>query len=165
MLSPQVMFQLSYIVRARSLGIDITPIISHKLVCCVSQEDIVADALTVRENLMFSTMLRLPVNTPPCVRRARVRKVIQELNLAQCADTRVRHSLAKFRNYKAIRIRGSDITINSSFFFSFFFCWVQVGRNTLGGLGLGLWKLLNILIIRYYISNKFISCELSSDKY
>ena len=45
--------------------------------------------LTVRENLHFSAALRLPATTSWRQRRERVEKVINELGLSACADTKV----------------------------------------------------------------------------
>ena len=45
--------------------------------------------LSVRENLLFSAALRLPSSTSWDQRRDRVEKVIQELGLDRCADTKV----------------------------------------------------------------------------
>ena len=56
----------------------------------MQQEDTSLGTLTVRENLMFSAELRVPreYNTSAeC--RARVERVVEELNLAKCADSLV----------------------------------------------------------------------------
>ena len=45
--------------------------------------------LTVRENLHFSAALRLPSHTTCKQRKERVEKVIDELGLTKCADTKV----------------------------------------------------------------------------
>ena len=45
--------------------------------------------LTVRENLAFSAALRLPSNMSSKERKQRVEKVILELGLTACADTKV----------------------------------------------------------------------------
>ncbi len=45
--------------------------------------------LSVRENLHFSAALRLPSSTTRSQRRERVEKVISELGLQSCADTKV----------------------------------------------------------------------------
>ena len=46
-------------------------------------------SLSVRENLAFSAALRLPPATTRQQRRERVEKVIQELGLSSCANTKV----------------------------------------------------------------------------
>ena len=53
------------------------------------QNDIIMGTLTVRENLSFSASLRLPSNMTYKERKQRVEKVIQELGLTACADTKV----------------------------------------------------------------------------
>ena len=45
--------------------------------------------LSVRENLHFSAALRLPSSTTRAQRRERVERVIAELGLQSCADTKV----------------------------------------------------------------------------
>ena len=46
--------------------------------------------LSVRENLQFSAALRLPSHMNRRQRRERVERVIKELDLQSCADTKVR---------------------------------------------------------------------------
>ena len=53
------------------------------------QDDIMMDTLTVRENFHFSASLRLPSHMTHQQRKERVEKVIDELGLTKCADTRV----------------------------------------------------------------------------
>ena len=48
--------------------------------------------LSVRENLYFSASLRLPSSTTRKQRKERVERVIRELGLQSCADTKVRVS-------------------------------------------------------------------------
>jgi ABC-type lipoprotein export system ATPase subunit len=55
----------------------------------VVQEDIITGTLTVRENLMFSANVRLPKGISRSEREDRVTKVINELGLESCADTRI----------------------------------------------------------------------------
>jgi ATP-binding cassette subfamily G (WHITE) protein 2 len=55
----------------------------------VVQDDIISGALSVRENLMFSANVRLPADVSVDERTARVTKVIQDLGLEACADTRM----------------------------------------------------------------------------
>lgn len=55
----------------------------------VVQEDIITGTLTVRENLMFSANVRLPKDVPFIEREEQVTKVISELGLEACADTRI----------------------------------------------------------------------------
>ena len=49
----------------------------------------------MRETLLFSARLRLPADTPPAARRARVDAVVRTLGLRACADTRVGSGLAR----------------------------------------------------------------------
>jgi hypothetical protein len=51
--------------------------------------------LSVRENLHFSAALRLPSSTTKQERIARVNKVIKELGLQYCADTKVKNGLVQ----------------------------------------------------------------------
>jgi hypothetical protein len=51
--------------------------------------------LSVRENLHFSAALRLPSSTTKQERIARVNKVIKELGLQYCADTKVENGLVR----------------------------------------------------------------------
>ena len=53
------------------------------------QDDVVMGTLSVRENLQFSAALRLPSHMSSSQRRERVERVIQELGLSKCADTKV----------------------------------------------------------------------------
>lgn len=55
----------------------------------VVQDDIISGTLTVRENLMFSANVRLSDDVSNTERQERVTKVIQDLGLESCADTRV----------------------------------------------------------------------------
>jgi len=55
----------------------------------VVQDDIISGTLTVRENLMFSANVRLPKDVSDDEREKRVKKIIQDLGLESCADTRV----------------------------------------------------------------------------
>ena len=55
----------------------------------VVQEDIITGTLTVRENLMFSANVRLPKTVSVSDRAERVTKVINDLGLESCADTRI----------------------------------------------------------------------------
>ena len=49
--------------------------------------------LSVKENLEFSAALRLPSSTTRQQRKERVIKVIEELGLTSCANTKVSMSL------------------------------------------------------------------------
>ena len=49
-------------------------------------------ALSVSENLAFSASLRLPSHTTRQQRDQRVAKVIDELGLSSCANTKVRYA-------------------------------------------------------------------------
>ena len=55
----------------------------------VVQDDILSGTLTVRENLMFSANLRLSSDVSLAERENRVEKIIDELGLRSCADTRI----------------------------------------------------------------------------
>ena len=55
----------------------------------VVQDDIISGTLTVRENLMFSANVRISNDVSDLERKDRVRKVIDDLGLVSCADTRV----------------------------------------------------------------------------
>lgn len=55
----------------------------------VVQDDIISGTLTVKENIMFSANIRLPSNVSYNERKERVKRIIQELGLISCADTRV----------------------------------------------------------------------------
>lgn len=55
----------------------------------VMQQDILIPTLTVRETLQYSADLRLPPPTTQEERRDVVEKVILELGLKECADTRI----------------------------------------------------------------------------
>jgi ATP-binding cassette subfamily G (WHITE) protein 2 len=55
----------------------------------VVQDDIISGTLTVRENLMFSASVRLPSDVSVDERKNRVNRVIQELGLEACANTRI----------------------------------------------------------------------------
>ena len=53
------------------------------------QDDVVTGTLTVKENLQFSACLRLPSHMTKSQRKERVEKVIAELGLQNCANTKV----------------------------------------------------------------------------
>ncbi len=54
------------------------------------QDDIVMGTLSVRENLLFSANLRLnPQHHSTTDKNIRVNNIIQDLGLADCADTKV----------------------------------------------------------------------------
>ena len=55
--------------------------------------------LTVRENLHFSAALRLPSTFTKQQRDMRVKKVIKELGLRNCADTKVCLCLCSIADY------------------------------------------------------------------
>lgn len=55
----------------------------------VVQEDVVMGTLTVRENLRFSAMLRLPSSISRQEKEEKVERLIQELGLGRVADSRV----------------------------------------------------------------------------
>ncbi|KAG8134387.1 hypothetical protein E2320_007505, partial [Naja naja] len=58
-------------------------------------DDIVMGTLTVRENLMFSAALRLPLSMSKYEKNQRVDQVLKELDLAKVADTKPRYSIFK----------------------------------------------------------------------
>ncbi|CAF4435094.1 unnamed protein product [Rotaria sp. Silwood2] len=55
----------------------------------VVQDDIISGTLTVRENLMFSANVRLSDDVSDKERKERVTKVIHDLELEACADTKI----------------------------------------------------------------------------
>uniref|UniRef100_A0A8D2CUY9 ABC transporter domain-containing protein n=1 Tax=Sciurus vulgaris TaxID=55149 RepID=A0A8D2CUY9_SCIVU len=55
----------------------------------VVQDDILLDTLTVRENLQFSAALRLPTTVTKHEKDKRIKKVIDELDLEEVADSKV----------------------------------------------------------------------------
>ena len=55
----------------------------------VVQDDIFSGTLTVRENIVFSANLRLPRSVTRRERYARVEKIIEQLRLSACANTRM----------------------------------------------------------------------------
>ena len=61
-----------------------------KLCLLYEQDDVVMGTLTVRENLMFSANLRFPQTMSDEEKLDRVDEAIEELGLANCADTKVR---------------------------------------------------------------------------
>ena len=66
------------------------------LICLLllHQDDIMMATLTVHENFHFSASLRLRSSMTSRERKERVEKVIDELGLTKCADTRVWGSLS-----------------------------------------------------------------------
>lgn len=63
--------------------------ISYGKAAYVTQDDVLLGALTVRETLMSSAMLRLPLSTPRASKQALVDDVLQELGLSAAANTLV----------------------------------------------------------------------------
>jgi ATP-binding cassette subfamily G (WHITE) protein 2 len=55
----------------------------------VVQDDIYSGTLTVRENIIFSANLRLPQSVTREERLERVDRIIEQLGLSKCADTRM----------------------------------------------------------------------------
>jgi ATP-binding cassette subfamily G (WHITE) protein 2 len=55
----------------------------------VVQDDIYSGTLTVRENIVFSANLRLSQSVTREERLERVDRIIEQLGLSQCADTRM----------------------------------------------------------------------------
>jgi ATP-binding cassette subfamily G (WHITE) protein 2 len=55
----------------------------------VVQDDIYSGTLTVRENIMFSANLRLPQSVTVEERIERVCRIIEQLGLSKCANTRM----------------------------------------------------------------------------
>jgi len=62
------------------------------------QDDVVMGTLTVRENLMFSANMRLSSHYSEEEKRERVQEAIDELDLVNCADTRVSNVLRSIVN-------------------------------------------------------------------
>ena len=63
------------------------------------QDDIMMGTLTVRENFHFSASLRLPSHMTRQQRKERVEKVIDELGLTKCADTKVTSLSPSFSHF------------------------------------------------------------------
>jgi ABC-type multidrug transport system ATPase subunit len=61
----------------------------------VEQDDAIFAELTVREQITYAALLRLPAKMPKERKILRVEKVIEELGLAKCAETRVGNELVK----------------------------------------------------------------------
>lgn len=61
----------------------------------VMQQDVLIPSLTVRETLRYAADLRLPAPATKAERRAIVERVILELGLKECADTRIGNSAHK----------------------------------------------------------------------
>ena len=59
------------------------------IVSVSAQDDVVLGTLSVREDLQFSAALRLPSHMTRQQRKDRVERVIEELRLQSCADTKV----------------------------------------------------------------------------
>lgn len=55
----------------------------------VVQDDLIMGTLTVRENLMFSADMRLPFEVSRNEKKERVDRIIDQLGLTKCADTKV----------------------------------------------------------------------------
>lgn len=62
---------------------------SKRISAYVMQEDTLLGNLTPRELLTYSALLRLPRSVPKREKLERVEKVLAQLNLVRCADTRV----------------------------------------------------------------------------
>ncbi|KAK4382413.1 ABC transporter G family member 25 [Sesamum angolense] len=61
----------------------------------VSQDDVFYQHLTVRETLVFCSLLRLPSSVPKNQKIAIAESVISELGLAKCADTIIGNSFIR----------------------------------------------------------------------
>lgn len=59
----------------------------QKVSCYVQQKDVLMSSATVREALMTSALLRLPLSISYEEKKARVEAVMKELDLTTCADT------------------------------------------------------------------------------
>eukprot|EP00727_Mastigamoeba_balamuthi_P013719 m51a1_g8970 hypothetical protein (562) ;mRNA; r:18665-20350 len=66
---------------------------AKRQVAYVAQEDRLCGVLTVRENLRYSAMLRLPSSVTSAQREKLVEDVIAELGLRKCADTKVGNAI------------------------------------------------------------------------
>ncbi len=53
------------------------------------QDSMLMGTLTVKENLYFSAALRLPLSISLKQKKQRVKKIIDELGLNECANTKV----------------------------------------------------------------------------
>ena len=67
--------------------------------------------LTVRENLMFSANLRLPVSLSQKDKRQRVSETIEELGLTTSADTKVSHVVIYTVSPKNVHLFIFQITL------------------------------------------------------
>jgi len=67
----------------------------------ILKDDVVLGTLSVRENLHFSAALRLPGKTTFNERKQRVERVIEELGLQSCADTKV-HTIMYVRSCPSV---------------------------------------------------------------
>nr|QVT92333.1 ABC transporter [Salvia miltiorrhiza] len=67
----------------------------QKITGFVAQDDVLIPHLTVRETLIFCSLLRLPASLPKSEKIAAVDSVIGELNLWKCAETVVGDSVAR----------------------------------------------------------------------
>ncbi|XP_019858513.1 PREDICTED: ATP-binding cassette sub-family G member 2-like [Amphimedon queenslandica] len=70
----------------------------------VVQDDVIMGTLSVRENLYFSAALRLPNSMKWAEKKRRVEKVIGELGLTGCADTKVMKRERRDRERKRLKI-------------------------------------------------------------
>ena len=61
----------------------------------VVQDDVISGTLTVRENLMFSANVRLSDDVSDGERRERVNKIIADLGLLSCAETRLGNEFSR----------------------------------------------------------------------
>ncbi|KAF2072567.1 hypothetical protein CYY_006116 [Polysphondylium violaceum] len=66
-----------------------SPQLIRRAVGYVMQKDFLLPNLTVRESLQYSALLRLPDSVSKAEKMLRVENIIKELNLKDCADTRV----------------------------------------------------------------------------
>lgn len=55
----------------------------------LSLEDTLVDLLTVREMLLYTAELKLPLSMPYAEKEAAVERVLTELSLQHCRDTRI----------------------------------------------------------------------------
>ena len=104
-----------------------------KLCLLYEQDDVVMGTLTVRENLMFSANLRFPQTMSDEEKLDRVDEAIEELGLANCADTKVgimRHiepyvsvclSIASRSSVDIEMTKGIELVFGKEAFFNLFY--------------------------------------------
>lgn len=73
----------------------------------VQQDDALHGELTIRENLWFSAMLRLPPSMSKKEKETRIEEVIVELGLSKAADTKVGNAIIRGVSGRNLRFFSS----------------------------------------------------------